>query len=257
MMERLSATETHSRELGNTFEIWQRKPLIRQVYQDFYWLIKGCLVEDLNSCTIELGSGFSGLKTIYSECVATDLFLTPWVDSVENAYQLSFAENSVRNVVMVDVFHHLEFPGDALKECFRVLAPGGRLLLLEPDLSCLGWLVYGLFHHEPLGLWNEIRWHRNASDSDCLRYYAAQANAHRIFLGREHGNELMGWSIVKTQRLAALSYVLSGGFRKRQLYPTVAYPIMKCFDSVLNCVPQVFSTRLFVVLQKEETVCNV
>ncbi len=252
-MERMPAASIHHRELQDTFEIWQRKPLIREVYNDFYLLLRTCLFQDRNGCTIELGAGFGGLKVVQPNCIATDLFSTPWIDQTENAYRLSFADSSVSNLVMMDVFHHLEFPGDAAAECLRVLKPRGRLLLFEPDLGMLGYAVYGLLHHEPLGLTQQIRWRRDKSESDCEKYYAAQANAFRIFVRGEFKRELAEWRILRVQRLASLSYVMAGGLRKRQLYPTAAYRMMKRIDGVLNFFPWLFATRMLVVLEKKET----
>lgn len=252
-MERMVAASIHNRELQETFELWQEKPLIRAVYRDFYLLIRSWLVHDSDGTTVELGAGFGGLKSVHPNCIATDLFDTPWIDQIENAYQLSFDDRSISNLVMMDVFHHLEYPGEVLAECLRVLKPGGRLLLLEPDVGMLGYAVYSFFHHEPLGLREQIRWRRENSESNrCPMYYAAQANAFRIFARREFGSELDDWRILRVLRLASLSYVMAGGLRKRQLYPTAAYGWMKKLDRVCDFFPWLFSTRMLVVLEKKE-----
>jgi hypothetical protein len=49
---------------------------------------------------------------VIPECVTTDIFPNPWLDRVENAYALNFADASVGNLILFDVFHHLEFPGE-------------------------------------------------------------------------------------------------------------------------------------------------
>ena len=82
----------------------------------------------------------------------TDLFPNPWIDRVESAYNLSFSDNSISHLILFDVWHHLEYPVNALKEAHRVLTSGGTLIIMEPAMSVLGRIVYGKFHHEPLGL---------------------------------------------------------------------------------------------------------
>ncbi len=251
--EKLDVAETqHRRDVEEIAEIWRRKPLLRRVYHDFYMLIKQWL-SDNDGETVEIGAGIGGLKTILPNCISTDMFPSPWTDQSENVYRLSFANESLANVVMLDVFHHLQFPGDALAECLRVLVHGGRVLIFEPDIGAMGLLVYGLLHHEPLGLLQQIQWRRDQSQQESSgMYYAAQANAHRIFLRRSGKEHLMDWDVKSITRLAALSYVAAGGFRKRQLYPESGYPAMKVIDELLSRLPTLFSTRMLVVLQKKE-----
>lgn len=248
---RYSAAEQHGREVQETFACWNRKPLLRRIYHDFYGQIREFLRTDTPAATVEIGTGFGSLKTICPNCIATDIFPSAWTDQVEDIYSLSFPVGSIANLVLCDVFHHLEFPGDALAECARVLVGGGRVIILEPDMGLLGLLVYGLFHHEPLGIHNNISWCRSRDDSlRPNRYYAAQANAHRIFYKKEFAEFLLGWRVVKLQRFAAISYVASGGFRRPQLYPIALYPLMKLLDQGLSWLPFLFATRMLIVLEK-------
>ena len=169
---------------------------------------------------MELGSGLGQIKDVIPTCITTDVVPNSWLDQTENAYELSFADEAVANLIVFDVWHHLRYPGTALREMRRVLAPGGRVVIFEPCMSVLGLLVYGVFHHEPLGLRQQITWLApegcNAADAD---YFAAAGNASRIF-HRNRRKLLDGWRIVEVKRYAALSYVASGGFRGPQLYPT-------------------------------------
>jgi demethylmenaquinone methyltransferase/2-methoxy-6-polyprenyl-1,4-benzoquinol methylase len=50
------------------------------------------------------------------------------------AERLPFADGSFDRVLMVDAFHHLEDQAVAARELFRVLAPAGRLVIVEPDI---------------------------------------------------------------------------------------------------------------------------
>jgi ubiquinone/menaquinone biosynthesis C-methylase UbiE len=49
-----------------------------------------------------------------------------------SAEALPFDDESFDHVLVRDVIHHLEDPGPALREIRRVLAPGGRIDVLEP-----------------------------------------------------------------------------------------------------------------------------
>jgi ubiquinone/menaquinone biosynthesis C-methylase UbiE len=51
--------------------------------------------------------------------------------------RLPVAAGSMPRIVMVDAFHHLRDQERALSELRRVLAPRGRLIILEPDIRRL------------------------------------------------------------------------------------------------------------------------
>ncbi len=50
-----------------------------------------------------------------------------------SADRLPFADASFRTLLIRDLLHHVEDPGAVLEEAMRVLAPGGRFWLLEPN----------------------------------------------------------------------------------------------------------------------------
>ena len=56
---------------------------------------------------VELGSGIGNIKEVIPTCMRTDLFQNPWLDRVENVYDLSFESASVSDLILFDVFHHL------------------------------------------------------------------------------------------------------------------------------------------------------
>ena len=49
-----------------------------------------------------------------------------------SAYELPFERGAFDHVLVRDLIHHLEQPARFIDECARVLAPGGRLDVLEP-----------------------------------------------------------------------------------------------------------------------------
>lgn len=229
---------------------WEQKPVLRKIYREFHNEIRHRLRDDIDGVTVELGSGIGQIKDVIPACITTDVVPNHWLDRTENAYRLSFVKETVANLIAFDVWHHLRYPGTALREIRRVLAPGGRVVIFEPCMSLLGLLVYGVFHHEPLGLRQPITWFAPEDyDASHADYFAAAGNAWRTFHRREH-KMLDGWRVVEVKRFSAISYVASGGFRGPQLYPTSLLPLLRSMDALFDLFPAAFATRMLIVLEK-------
>ena len=245
--------DRHNQEIEGNRLFWSKKPALRSVYSDFYSQIRDCICENTEGTSnVELGSGIGNIKAHIPDCITTDLFPNPGIDRVENAYSLSFNEGSVANLILFDVWHHLEYPANFLAEASRVLMPGGRLVIFDPAMSWTGRFVYGLFHHEPLG--RHVRFSINPvelREPGRLPYFAAQSSAHRLLLRREVPELLDGWRLEEIKQMTSFAYLASGGFRGRQLYPDLALPLVKMIDRVLGICPALFAARLLVVLSKE------
>ena len=243
--------EQHNIEIQENLDYWNRKPTLRKVYRGFHEVIAGEVSGLSGRHIVELGSGIGNIKDVIPGCIRTDLFPNPWIDQIESAYDLSFENESVSDLILFDVFHHLRYPGTALAEFGRVLCPGGRVIIFDPCVSLLGRLVFGPLHHEPIGLGQEITW--DAPDGwqpDQDDYYAAQGNAYRAFVRGEYAERRADWRLVKHRRLSALSYVATGGYSKPQLYPDALLPFMRGVDRMCDLLPALFATRLLVVLEK-------
>lgn len=251
MMESLPIDQ-HNIEIQQNLNYWKNKPVLQTIYRNFYRLIGSQVDYSVEGKIVELGSGIGNVKLEIPRAICTDLFRNPWIDQVENAYSLSFADEEVSNLILFDVFHHLQYPGTALAEFRRVLKPGGRVIVFEPSMSALGFMVYGIFHHEPVGWFRKIQWNAPSGfDPLSASYYAAQGNAERIFFSKKFNESLADWKLISRKKLPALSYVLSGGYSKPQLLPSLKPDTLERLEKVLALLPGLFSTRAMVVLQKK------
>lgn len=243
--------DLHQDLINKNREYWEQKPLLQTLYGDFYRLIAQNLSNLPDRKIVELGSGLGNIREVIPDCLRTDLFPNPWIDQVENAYKLSFADESISDLILTDVFHHLKYPGTALKELRRVLRKGGRVIMLEPCMSTLGILVYGIPHDEPIAVLKKIEWAAPDDWSpESIDYYAAQGNATRVFVGTGFRAKLGEWQKIETIRLSAIAYAASGGFSKPQLYPASMLPSIRKLEKVLDLFPALFATRLLVILKK-------
>ena len=61
--------------------------------------------------------------------------------------ELPLADSSIDRMLLVHLLEHAENPRETLKEIWRVLAPGGRLVIVVPNRRG----VWARFEHTPFG----------------------------------------------------------------------------------------------------------
>ena len=59
--------------------------------------------------------------------------------------------------------------------------------------------------------------------------------------------------MLRCEQIPEIAYLASGGFSKPQLYPATALPLIRRLEKVLTVWPDLFATRLLVVLAKRST----
>lgn len=65
------------------------------------------------------------------EYIGCDMRSGPGVDRVENVEKLTFDDNSVGTLLMLDTLEHVANCHDAMREAFRVLKPGGLVAIVS------------------------------------------------------------------------------------------------------------------------------
>ena len=237
----------HQTEIERNLCAWHAKPLLQHIYAGFYRRILQLIDPAIPGRVVEIGSGIGNLKSHLPGALATDLFPNPWLDLVCDGYDLPFRPASLSHLVLFDVFHHLRAPNAFLREARRVLAPGGRLVLFEPYISCCSYPVYSLLHHEP------VAWHQPISTAQSLPrprdYYAAQGNATRLFFRQAPPPWPEGWKLIHAEAFSCFHYLFSGGYAKPAFYPACWLSRLQELDAGLSRWPRLFGGRCLVALQ--------
>ncbi|MCC6276408.1 MAG: class I SAM-dependent methyltransferase [Oligoflexia bacterium] len=208
----------------------QKNPTLRcwfeQVYQNH---IDNFLKDD--GPTIELGSGGSDFKSFFPHAKTTDILPLEGVDLVVDALNMPFESETISNITMVNVLHHLRDPVVFFKECERVLKPNGRLVFTEPHISIWSYPIYRFIHHEPCETRKNI-WKLPEGDPLKISNQAIPTNI-----------VVKNWNVVnqKCPRLSmksvkfhsALSYFLTGGVNRGGLIPESAWRKINAWDSTM------------------------
>ena len=230
-------------------QAWNERPLLRSLYGEWF---EG-LAERMSpvpGVSVELGSGIGRFQEVVPSIVTTDVEPTPWTSRVADAADLPFADGEVANLVLIDVFHHLARSSRFLDEATRVLAPGGRVLVLDPYCSPLSTRLYGRYHHER----TDLRADPFADDEriGTAPLASNQARATLAFF-RESEELAARWpllELVERERLALLAYPLSGGFSGRRRVPDGVGRALARVERALGWAAPLLAFRCLVVLER-------
>jgi SAM-dependent methyltransferase len=235
--------------LADHRQVWERKGVLRLVYDDFYDRIAAACRPGL---TLEIGGGIGNLKRRLADVVSTDIQSAPWLDCVADAQRLPFADACAANIVMVDVLHHLEFPIAFFREAARVLRPDGRVLMVEPAITWGSSLFYRLLHHEPVRTSADVLGDgspdpgRDPYDSNqaipTLLVTRERERFHRLFPSLR---------IASVQWFAFAAYPLSGGFQSWSLMSeSVARRLLRVERALEPMFGRLAGFRLLLMIEK-------
>jgi len=230
--------------------MWDSKPAVRTQYHYWYRMIADQMI-DL-SPSFELGCGCGNFKAFRPDVTATDAMATPWCDRVVDARRMPFDDDSVGNLVLFDVLHHIPGPLPVFHEASRVLRRRGRIIVVEPLITGWSRIVYR-FHHEAFDERSDLF---NAPSDLTLPFadYANAATATILFQRRrqEFLQCLPGLRWLSCREFSCLTYPLTGGFQPFCLIPAFAVePLCRIEDFLISRMKCRFlALRSMVVLEK-------
>ena len=229
--------------------IWSQRPLLRRIYREWFELVAAQFAR-VPGVTVELGCGGAHLREVVPDVVETDVEPTPWADAVVDAEQMAYADRSVANLALVDVFHHLSSVERFLTEATRVLAPGGRIVVLDAYCSLLSTLAYSRFHHERLNLDADPFREDSSIAGDPMDANIARTTL--VFFRHAHVLEER-WpelTIVDRRLLSFVAYPLSGGYSRPQILPKWAYTPVMALERTLTPARRLLAFRCLVTIER-------
>jgi SAM-dependent methyltransferase len=233
--------------------IWEQKKVLRMVYGDYYRRISDWCVE---GNTLEVGGGSGNFASFHNaHVVSMDIQELPWLDLVGDAHRLPFCDEAFSNIVLVDTLHHLQKVPFFLEEALRILSPGGRLIMIEPAISPISYIVYNYMHPEPVIM-----------DDDPLAQSSEPLNPDRDPFDSNQAIPSLLFELnmdrfkasypelkpIECTRFSLYTLVLSGGLRSWSLMPPFIVPLALRLEDVLTpALRKLMGFRLLVVLERQ------
>lgn len=231
------------------------KPILRDAFEYFYKKMSSLCDRHLTESgrEIEIGSGAGFFKQLRPQVETSDIRQSDHFDLTIDAQNMALADDTVRCIYAINVFHHLPQPELFFTELVRVLKPGGGCILIEPHGGTASAALHKRLHKDEFFDPDQLEWHNYKINGPLSG--ANQALAHIIFeRDFNHFKDLYGehLDIVHQEYCTnGLRYLVSGGLNFHQLLPSLFSPILSGMELVLSPFSKHWSLHKITVIKKK------
>ena len=220
------------------------KGFLRQIYLEWYEQIAARISEN-QGAVLEIGTGGGFLQDLIPELITSEVFYSTNSRLTLNGNSLPFKNNSLKNIILIDVFHHIPEPRPFLSEACRCLQEEGSLIMLEPWVTTWSKFIYANLHHEPF-LPNATNW----SFPPTGPLSGANGAVPWIIFQRDRTifeKDFPELKIADIQLTMPFRYLLSGGVSMRSLMPGWSFPFWRGLEKLLH--PFMNSLAMFAYIE--------
>lgn len=228
----------------------RNKPFLMRLYDDFYEEILRTLPVGVQGPVIELGAGAGFFKNHLPQLITGDVLPSGFIDVCFDARGLPFKPDSLKGIVMLNVFHHIPSAALFLSDAQKCLKPGGVVVMIEPWISVWSHWVYKLLHHETTNT-SQRGWEFESSGplsgaNQALPWIFFQRD--RVLFERTFSNLR-----IETIRLhTPLRYLASGGLSHQATAPMSWYAPLVRMENRAQPLRGVFSMFATIILKRTE-----
>lgn len=224
----------------------------KKVLLDWYRKAYAFVAQETSSHTVhvEIGSGSSLLFEHIPGLIKANIIFIRENDLVFSGYQLPFMDNSVGDLILINVLHHMGDPYAFFEEAERVLKPGGRILISDPYLSFLSYPVWNYLHPEPCNI--KRLGFGGAAEANPLTD-ANSANATLLFCSGKNPFEqrCRNLAVVRVKLHTKFQYWLAGGYNFPQLIPDALLPATQFLEQFFSPLDQWMASFMFAIIEKK------
>jgi SAM-dependent methyltransferase len=207
---------------------------------------------------LEVGAGIGVTKLFLTKghITLSDIEAHPWMDSREDALNLSWKDESVDVIIANNMIHHLPQPLRFFAEAHRVLRRGGRLLIQDVNCGFFMRRLLRLMKIEDFDFTVDVfdvskdctnpsggHWDGNAAIPNILFDDVSKFEKH-----------VSTFKVLEQTRSEFLVYICSGGINGKTFRIPLPYGVLKVLDSLdgllVRLMPRAFALQMHVVLEK-------
>lgn len=214
--------------------------------------------EFISQCHLgfEIGCG-AGLSKFYIDnknLLLTDYSDCNWLDQKVDALNLPYADSSYDFIIESNVLHHLAFPSRFFSEAYRVLKPGGIILIQDVWGSFLLRALLRIFKTEGYS-YSVDPFSKTTSSCDELNLWAGNNVIPNIlFEDIDRLEKETGFQLAKFELSECFIFPLSGGVTSKISIlelPHFLLHLVDLIDKVLvKIAPNIFALQVKAVLRK-------
>ncbi|MCL5090592.1 MAG: class I SAM-dependent methyltransferase [Patescibacteria group bacterium] len=227
-------------------KILEEKYLIRQWYEEIYSFTKKNLKK--GTVNVEIGSGSSFLYKHIKGLIKSNVVDIPGNDLTFDACKkFPFKKNSIDNLILISVFHHLPKPELFLKEATRTLKKGGRIIISDPYISFLSYPLWKYLHPEGCDL-SQVGFNSESnplldanSGSATLMFYKNRNIIEKKFPSLK---------IKKVIPHTIFHYWIAGGYNLPQLLPDKGIGLIHILEKIFSPFKSFLASFLYVIIEK-------
>jgi SAM-dependent methyltransferase len=188
------------------------------------------------------------LKNHLPPLISGDVLPSRFIDVCFDARSLPFRENSLKGIVMLNVFHHIPSAAVFLADAQRCLKRGGVVVMIEPWITVWSNWIYKLLHHEATDT-SQRGWDFESSGplsgaNQALPWIFFQRD--RVLFERQFSN----LRIEAIRPHTPLRYLASGGLSHKATAPMVWYEPLVRLEARTQPLREVFSMFATIVLRR-------
>lgn len=235
----------------------RRPPNLEFLVRKRYTWMNQFIKPDQHGVEVGCGTGLSKEYIHSPNFKLTDYFLNPWVDLKVDALKQPFEDSSLDYIVSSNMIHHLASPKVFFDECFRVLKPGGLLIIQEINCSLAMRAILRIMRHEGYSYEVDVFDPKAICNDPKDPWSANCAIPNMLFDNQKKFEKAFPFQFVHSRPTEFLIFPISGGqnskMRTIQL-PHFLLRLMDLLDNILIFLaPKIFPLQRQIVLKSKKS----